>query len=198
MPDDIPTAQVMSLRSQGLNNNQIVQALQRDGYSLTQIYDAMNQADVKSSVQPSPMEGPAPQGYGYEQQPAMAGGRAVSTDMIQPLVESIVEEKWQELVVSVSKISEWKDKTEIRINAIEQAMNMLKADFDKLHESILEKVGEYDRHITDVGVEIQALEKVFQKILPGFMENIGELSRITKDLRDVSGKNAVIGIKKKI
>ena len=35
----------------------------------------------------------------------------------------------------------------------------------------------------DIGVEIKALEKVFQKILPGFMENVNELSRISRDMK---------------
>ncbi|HLC99104.1 MAG TPA: hypothetical protein VJC00_03800, partial [Candidatus Nanoarchaeia archaeon] len=55
--------------------------------------------------------------------------------------------------------------------------------FDRLHEGVLGKIGEYDKGIVDIGVEIKALEKVFQKILPGFMENVNELSRITSSMK---------------
>ena len=48
---------------------------------------------------------------------------------------------------------------------------------------MLEKVGEYDKHIGDVGTEVKALEKVFQKVLPGFIENVSELSRITEEMK---------------
>jgi len=35
------------MQAQGLTNNQIIQALQRQGYSPQQIYDAMAQAEAK-------------------------------------------------------------------------------------------------------------------------------------------------------
>jgi hypothetical protein len=59
----------------------------------------------------------------------------------------------------------------------------MKDDFDKIHTSVLERVTDYDKHITDVGTEVKALEKVFQKVLPGFIENVAELSRITEDIK---------------
>ena len=66
---------------------------------------------------------------------------------------------------------------------MQEQFKNLKDQFDKLHTAILEKVGEYDKHITDVGTEVQALERVFQKILPGFLENVNELGRITEKLK---------------
>ncbi|MBI1969996.1 hypothetical protein HYS48_04850, partial [Candidatus Woesearchaeota archaeon] len=45
------------------------------------------------------------------------------------------------------------------------------------------KIGNYDQSIKDVSTEIRALEKVFQKILPGFVENVNELSRIAQTLK---------------
>ena len=55
-PQGLPTSQVMHFRSQGYSNNQIVQALQRDGFKVHEIYDALNQVDVKRGVQPIPLE----------------------------------------------------------------------------------------------------------------------------------------------
>ena len=49
-PARIPTDKVLELRAQGNSNNQIIQLLQREGYDLTVIFNAMNQADVKSGI----------------------------------------------------------------------------------------------------------------------------------------------------
>ena len=87
------------------------------------------------------------------------------------------------MVKDVSRIAEWKEKVDAKLSSMEQEMADLKASFDKLHNAILEKIGEYDHSITGVGTDIKALENVFKKILPGFMENVGELSRITEDLK---------------
>jgi len=49
-----PVDFVISLRAQGLNNNQVIQTLQRQGYSQTQIYDAMSQAESRQAVNLQP------------------------------------------------------------------------------------------------------------------------------------------------
>ena len=121
-----------------------------------------------------------PQGYAEEATPEEeVGGR------IEELAEAIIDEKWKEITANISRVIDWKEKTEQRIIKIEADIEGLKGNFDKLHTSILEKVGEYDKHIMDVGTEVKALEKVFQKILPGFLENVNELSRITDNLKKV-------------
>lgn len=190
MPEGIPTDVVLKLRQQGLTNNQIIQNLQRDGYALQQISDAMAQAEMKYTVEAMPVGGDtmqeAPNEYNYPETPAAgayAAGQGVTAENIQALVETIIEEKWDELVKNVSRIAEWKDKTDQRLAAIEQQMSGLKESFDTLHAALLEKIGEYDKNIVDVGTELKALEKVFSKILPGFMENVAELSRITDTMK---------------
>ncbi len=116
----------------------------------------------------------------------VGGDEAYDEDIntrVEELVESVIDEKWSDFMDNINRIVEWKEKTESRINEIESTVKKMKDDFDKLHASILERVGDYDKHIADVGTEVKALEKVFQKVLPGFMENVAELSRITEELK---------------
>lgn len=49
----VPVDEVLRMRQQGLTNNQVVQALQRNGYQTHQIFDALSQADLRvpSAVQ---------------------------------------------------------------------------------------------------------------------------------------------------
>lgn len=101
---------------------------------------------------------------------------------IEEMAEAIIDEKWEEMLKNISKIAEWKDKTDSVITKLEQEMKDLKDNFDRLHKAIIGKISEYDRNILNVGTEIKAMEKVFQKILPTFTENVSELSRITKNL----------------
>ncbi|MBN1645675.1 hypothetical protein JW868_01395 [Candidatus Woesearchaeota archaeon] len=53
MPNDIPIEHVKKMREQGFDNTQIITALQNDGYSSTQIFDAMNQVEMEPNGQPS-------------------------------------------------------------------------------------------------------------------------------------------------
>jgi len=197
-----PTEQVITMRGQGLTNNQIIEALQRQGYAIDEINNAINQADIKEGVltptrggimpespemqmgqgmPPPEMMGPMPGPMMQQQMPAEAVG-----ERIQEIAEAIIDEKWSELITHVNKIVEWKETTESRITKLEQQVKDLRDSFDKLHEGVLGRISEYDKGIQDVGTEIKALEKVFQKVLPGFIENVGELSRITDKMKAAS------------
>ncbi len=43
----------------------------------------------------------------------------------------------------------------------------------------MSKISVYDQNIRNVGVDIKAMEQVFQRILPKFTDNVNKLSRIT-------------------
>ncbi|MBW2990814.1 hypothetical protein KY348_03850 [Candidatus Woesearchaeota archaeon] len=208
---DLPVSQVRAMRERGFDNNQIVQALQRNGYSSTQIFDALNQADLASgapgasSVTPSvpPIDEPLPPAEGVPPPPPAApqgapapggapaydysgysgGGAGVGNEEVEELVESIIEEKWDELAKDINKIVEWKNDVEAKINKLEQRFESLKQEFDKLHQAIVSKIGDYDKNILAVGADVKAMEKVFSKVLPVFTENVSELSRITQSVK---------------
>ena len=189
----IPLEQVSSLRQQGLSNTQIIQNLQQQGYSTTSIYDALNQAEMKGTTDPSGYdhypEAPDPAAstdQAYYDQPSYMSGYSSSgggDEKIEEIAEAIIEEKWNELDKNVNKIIEWKERTETRIAQLEQRMIDLRRDFETLHGGILGKVSEYDQNLTNLGAEIKAMEKVFSKILPTFTENVNELSRLAKDIK---------------
>jgi hypothetical protein len=101
----------------------------------------------------------------------------------EELIEAIIDEKWNELLKDINAIAEWKGLAERRLIEMEQNISTIKNDFDKLHQAVVGKVGEYDKHILDVGAEIQAMEKVFAKVLPVFTENVSSLNQITQELK---------------
>jgi hypothetical protein len=294
-----PTNKVLSMRQQGLSNNQIVSSLQREGYQSHQIFDAMNQADIKGGVNamqlnnpnenPNPenpmennvpgmssphpfnnfpgsqgqqdlppnvqnqqeqgtaqynnmlsdniptgqmnmnnnMQGDSEYGQDMSQMPPMNGmvdsqgmqpppfgnpgmapdpeppgmqppnfappgmspqemgsqGQDVLSERIEEIAEAIIDEKWDMILKNVNKIIEWKATTESKLSRMEQEFSDLKSNFDNLHKAIIGKIGEYDKNILSVGTEVKAMEKVFQKVLPTFTENVSELSRITKSMK---------------
>jgi hypothetical protein len=193
MPEDTPTEAVLSMRQQGLTNNQVIAALQRQGYNTNQILDAMNQADIRMQTRrpfdveggtmPNPNDPNLPPGAFPAAGAELPPLEGVDSGRIEEIAEAIIEEKWTDLMENINRIVEWKEKTEARITQMETMMKAIKDDFDKIHTSVLERVGDYDKHIEEVGTEVKALEKVFQKVLPGFIENVSELSRITDEMK---------------
>lgn len=162
-PSEVPVSDVLSMQESGLTNNQIIQSLQRQGYNPQQIYDALAQAEAKKSVEPM-------------RQPEYAE----PSESVESVAEQVVDEKMQEFHRHFTKLNEWKDKVDSRLDKFEQEMQDLRADLEGLHKAIVDRVSDYDKTLTDVGTEIKAMEKVFQKVLPELTSNVQELSRITK------------------
>ena len=198
---------VQTLQQQGFRSNQIFDAMnaadmkpagpvpgmgpppmqqQPSQQSMQQQMQAMpGQGRVGGEIQmPPPMMGQQgmPPPMGMQGNESNIDATAADTEKIEEIVESIVEEKWTELIKNVNKIIEWKEKTESRLVKIETEFDNLKHGFDNLHQGVLGKIGDYEHGLQEIGTDIKALEKVFQKILPTLTENVNELSRITKTM----------------
>lgn len=178
MPPAAPVDQVMAMQQQGMTNNQIIESLQRQGYQPQQIYDALAQAESRGGMEPMP-ETPSPESPGAP----LGQAAAEAPKGMEELVEAIVEEKWNEFTRELGKMNEWKDAATSRLDKIEQSIADMKSDLDNLHKAIVSKISEYDKNLLDVGTEIKAMEKVFQKVLPELTGSVAELSRITKSVK---------------
>ncbi len=69
----VPVDEVLRMRGRGLSNNQIVQALQRNGYQSHQIFDALSQSDLRVPAAMQGMQGLP----GQRQQQPMQGMQAM-------------------------------------------------------------------------------------------------------------------------
>jgi prefoldin subunit 5 len=165
----------MVMRQQGYDNSQIVQILQRDGYSSAQVFDALNQVELRSgaAVGGNPTI-PVQQQHAYHNEQQAS---------IEEYVETIIDEKWQELERDIQKIIDWKNRSDQRLTEMTQQVAEIKERFEKLQTTMLGKVGDYDRTMQDVGADLKAMERVFAKVLPSFTENVKQLSDITEKLQ---------------
>ncbi len=268
----IPVDKVLAMRQQGMSNNQVIQTLQREGFSTGNIFNAMSQANMKNEVdlgtgvqdqqmqspmqmgapdvqmpqtsqeqpqqpmpqpqsamdqqppqdfqqpqmadhnpepqptpgdtpfymqdqgqqqdfQQQPMPEPQPQAMpqqmpmGAPEMPSSQFGLSPESQRIEELAEAIIDEKWNEIVRSINKIIDWKERVESRITKLEQQLQDTRKEFDSLHKGVLGKISEYDKSLTNVGTDIKAMEKVFQKVLPTLTENVNELSKLKEDLK---------------
>ena len=190
--------QVAAMRQQGYGDDQIIQALQSHGHKSSEIYDAISQADIPSgapsNVYPEQYPaGPAqsPQGnYAYEQPPEQPAPPPEqfqqphdSSERVEQIAEAIIDEKWNELVKDITKITESNKEMEARLIKAEAELQNLKENFENLHKGVLGKITDYDQNLVNVGTEIKAMERVFQKILPTFTDNVNRLSRIAEGAR---------------
>ena len=196
-----PVEQVLMMKQQGYTNNQIVQTLQSQGYNSSQIFDAINQAGLSGGFEASPeQENPeiGMQEYGqsyepYQQQSFQAPREiqppaSIDEERIQEVAEAIIDEKWEEFAKDIKRVIEWKERSEDRIAKLEQQVIDMRLSIDSLTKSIMGKISAYDQNIVDVGTEVKAMEKVFQKVLPTLTESVNKLDRMTKGYKEPAKK----------
>lgn len=218
-----PTDEVVSMQKSGKTVRQITDALQKKGYSLEQVNEAINQANIKSGVEggvplefapPQPLETmqesvlvpPTPEGLEAPapptpEQPAapsyipqaprimpqqpmpMQQEPSINYEDVQALVEEVIDERWKELLVNIGDIPTWKSEMTNDVEAIKQELLRVERRFEDLQTAIFGKVKEYGVSMKDLGAEMKAFEKVFEKILEPMTTNIKELEKITGQLK---------------
>jgi len=188
----VPLQFIVNSRRQGISDDDVIQDLQRQGFTYQQVFDAMSQADLvpeqgTQSVEMGIGNG-TPQYPDFEQmQSPQRQSDNIDVDRIEEVVEAIIDEKWEELSKNINKIVEWKNSVEGNIAKIEEEIKMLQDNFNGINKALMAKLEDYDKNIVNVGTEVRAMEKVFQKVLPVFTNNIIELSRVTKAIKKDKG-----------
>lgn len=140
----------------------------------------------QSPIPQEPAMQPEPQAYPAFQQEVAQQAPAIDEnelDRMEEIAEAIIDEKWNELMKNFKKIVDWKERVETKMEGIQKQLDDLKSSMDGLNNSLIQRMGEYDRNMAAVGTDVKAMEKVFQKMLPTFTENISELNRIAKDMK---------------
>lgn len=106
-----------------------------------------------------------------------------SSEEIQEIAESIIEERWQEFMARAGDFELWKDRNDREMVSIKQELIRTQDRFNNLQKAVLGKVSEYNENILNISTEMKAMEKVFEKILDPLVTNIKELERITNKLK---------------
>ncbi|MBW2987289.1 hypothetical protein KY336_01950 [Candidatus Woesearchaeota archaeon] len=189
----IPTDRILQMQQQGYDNDQIVSVLQREGYKSDEIFEAISHADVKKGVTGAPVsnvtepEAPMelkpkavgkPPAMGGIAPPPFAAKPEMNVEKIEEIAEAIIEEKWAEVTENINKVIDWKERTESKLNELDTKFGQAKTAVQGVKDELMDKLQEYDKQITDISTEVKAMSRVFEKLLPQFMESVSELSRV--------------------
>ena len=191
-----------------LSEDDIIKAL-KPGFSNQEIDDAFNQAtqsdenileqldqfepakkEDKGAPEDLLEEAPAPgisepsvNVYSENKTSSYQPIQELRSSQIQEIVESIVEEKWEDLISKFGDVNLWKESVNNDLEAIKQEILRTQERFNNLQNILIGKVTGYNKSVTELNAEMKALEQVMQKIIEPLTNNIKELGRITSDLK---------------
>jgi len=109
-------------------------------------------------------------------------GRA-SYEMVEQIAESVIAEKWEDMVKNIGDLRLWKERVETDLAGVKQEILRVQSRFENLQKAVLGKVGEYSQGITDLNAEIKAMEKVFERILGPLTKSVKDLEKVTEKIK---------------
>ena len=118
--------------------------------------------------------------------PSITGEEPITllTEDIEQISEAIIAEKWKLLTKDIDSIRRWQEMAERNMQVLQDNFFKLDQRLSSLEQSIFQKVDEYGKGISDVGIELQAMQKMFKTVMPEFTSNIKELSELVGAARE--------------
>lgn len=102
------------------------------------------------------------------------------TEDIEKITESIINEKWDKINTELKNMTDWKNELSKQLDSYRKKVEDLENKLSETQNAMIGKVDEYNKSLGNVNVEIQAMGKVFEKLIPEFTSNVKELSEIVK------------------
>ncbi|MBC8444402.1 hypothetical protein H8D83_02335 [Candidatus Woesearchaeota archaeon] len=179
-----PTDQVINLRGQGLTDNQVIQALQKDGFASDQIFNAMSQADIKGGIESAPT--PIAPEAGGTLPPPPGAPQEQGINMPPPPQEMPMSAPPAQGYAPTPGYGWGTGSGTERIEEIAEAIidekwNVLVKDINK----IVEWKDEMDSKITTVEGQVNDLKEDFDKLHKAIISKIDEYD---KNLTDVGSE----------
>jgi predicted transcriptional regulator len=188
---EIPTDKILQLREQSLDNDQIIQTLQKDGYKSSQIFDALQQAELKESIggpmslsqdfsTQNPISPDLPEPPLNLQTPSTS----MDSNKVEEIAEAIIDEKWDIIVESVNKIADWKEVVDSKLDQLSSNLEEIHRGFAEFKDNISSQVTDYESEISDLKTDIVAMNKVLKKALPDIVSGKIEIHEDSKEELD--------------
>jgi hypothetical protein len=187
--------QIMQMKSQGINDQQIIENLQQQGIPPKQIQDSINQANIKSAVsyapqemQPSIQEQEIPQAeeqnysqeqyqQPYQQENYSQPEQYYPQEQYYPaqnqdsqstieIAEQTFNEKIKPIQKTINQLNEFKELTQIKLEHLEKQLDRIEKIVTQLQVSIIEKIGSYGQNINSIKKEMNMMQETFSNTLP--------------------------------
>lgn len=196
--NDVPD--ISSMLNNGMSQQDIIDSLRQQGYDSTTIKNALlnafkSNAGKQTAQQPiQQMQEEPVQRVQNIQQPSIQENRQSyennnntisnqNLESIQQILEQIINEKWKS---SATELNSLRASVNINTNSIENIkdnLEKLNQRIDSIQNTMVGKTEEYNKTISDVNVELQAFEKVIDRLIPAISDSIKELRDLIDDLK---------------
>ena len=181
---------VSDMLKKGMSEQDIIDNLRQQGYDNTTIRMAlMNASQAQQANQPPPppqvQEVNQPIQIQNPQQPKIS---EETLDAIQGILEQIIEEKWKTATADIETLKNENKRNSDMQRTLSEQIERMNQRIDELQNVMVGKTEEYNKALNDVNIELDAFNKVVDKLVPAFSDSIKELRDLIEEFKKVQGQ----------
>ena len=188
------SSRIISMRQQGMADQQIFDMLTKEGVPPEAIDQAMNAPMGMPGEMPGPplppppgaAPGPPPMGPppgGMPMPPGQVAELETESEDVEALVEKLVAEKTEGMEMRLKDVEADMGKVRADVQEIKNNVAELTTKYAGLQEDSLGKVEEYAKELENVGAQIKAMQRILQQIIPSLAENITQLQNVVDKVK---------------
>ena len=190
-------SELMEMKSQGINDEEIIRMFKERGVSPKEIIDAFSQARIKTAVsnqkeyQPTigqdyqtedyysqesqkkeiPEEKEyAPQEYSQQEYYDRPSYEGTDTESIIEIAEQVFKEKIQVIQKQTELNNEFRILLKSTVDNLSERVRKIENTMDKLQIAILEKIGSYGENLESIKKEMEMMQDSFGKMVGGIAD----------------------------
>jgi uncharacterized protein YukE len=185
---DLPD--ITDLINKGYSYQQIIDELRKRGYDDDTIKEVLikNAAALKFTQAAQTQMPPASQ---PQEIPPQQSGQKPDIQEIQAILEQIIEEKWKNAYKDIDAIQDRIKSLAATTDNLTYRIDQISKRVDDLQTTLIGKNEEYNKAIKDVNIELQAFEKVLDKLIPAISDSVREMRDLVEELKSAVKKPGV-------
>lgn len=131
-------------------------------------------APMQIPVSAPPIATPKPSNIGQQDELEMF------TEDLEKIANAIIEEKTEKLKEQIKDLEDMKRELTSQLNSLSTQIAAVNERVNNIENAVLSKVKDYNANIKNVRIELEAVGKVFEKIIPEFTTNVRDLREIVE------------------
>ncbi len=186
---------VKQMESQGMQDTEIIQKLQEQGFDPREINDALNQSKIKAAVsggyetngqesvinnsssemqqsvmsqdqaQQQPQQQYVYPTETYPQEYYQPQSSGLGSETITEIADQIFSEKVGDIKKALNILTDFKTITEAKLASLDSRLKKIESTIEKLQSSIIGRVGEFGQAVTDIKDEMSMMQESFSKVV---------------------------------
>ena len=142
------------------------------------------QPQMQQSQSFPPQQAPQPQDAYYQETPQAYSGEdsyapqgSLDIETISQIAEQISTETLENYIAKTGDISSFKNRTESRIDDIDDRLKRIENSIDRLQQAVIEKIGEFGESSAMIHKDLDNLHGTVAKLMNPLIDNVNEMRK---------------------